>query len=74
MFTTYYSKSFLSNTYCGLWRPNSGTLAHSINNDLFTLKLGTDQQGNPTNLDCAYGYKVTWVGANKNTLSVVESY
>ncbi len=73
-FTTYYTKSLLSNTYCGLWRPNSGTLVHSINNDLFTLTLGTDQQGNPINLDCAYGYKVTWVGANGNTLSVVESY
>jgi hypothetical protein len=72
-FTTYYHASIVSNTYCGLWRPNSGELVHHVNNSDFTLTLGVNQSGNPTTLDCAYGYKVTWV-SNGLTGSVVLSY
>lgn len=72
-FTSYYSAPYVSNTYCGLWRPNSGTLTHHLNNADFTLTLGVDQSGNATTLDCAYGYKVTWT-INGTTNNVVLSY
>ena len=72
-FTTYYSAAYVSDTYCGLWRPNSGTLTYHVNNADFTLTLGVDQSGNATTLDCAYGYKVTWT-ANGSTNNVILSY
>ncbi|MEP7171828.1 MAG: hypothetical protein ABI855_20810 [Bacteroidota bacterium] len=72
-FTTYYNSSILSNTYCGLWRPNQGELVHNVNNSDFTLSLGVDQSGNPTPYACAYGYKVAWT-SNGNTGSVILSY
>jgi hypothetical protein len=71
-FTTHYNSPVVSNTYCGLWRPNSGEMVHHVNND-FTLTLGVDQSGNPTTLDCAYGYKVTWT-RNGNTRTAILSY
>jgi outer membrane murein-binding lipoprotein Lpp len=73
-FTTYYNSSILSNTYCGLWRPNQGELVHSVNSSNFTLSLGVDQGGNPTPYDCAYGYKVVWTNSNGNTGTVIISY
>jgi len=72
-FTTYYTTPIVSNTYCGLWRPNSGELIHHVNTSDFALTLGVDQSGNPTTLDCAYGYKVSWT-INGNSNSVVLSY
>ncbi len=72
-FTTNYNTQILSNTYCGLWRPNSGELVHHVNANTYSLTLGVDQSGNPTTLDCAYGYKVTWT-VNGTTNSVVLSY
>ena len=72
-FTTNYNTAILSNTYCGLWRPNEGELVHHVNGADFTLTLGVDQSGNPTTLNCAYGYKVTWVSGS-NTGSVILSY
>lgn len=72
-FTTYYNTPLVSNTYCGLWRPNSGTLTHHVNNADFVLTLGVDQSGNATTLDCAYGYKVTWT-TNGSANNVVLSY
>lgn len=73
VFTTHYNSALLSNTYCGLWRPNAGELVHHVNNSDFTLTLGVDQAGNPTTLNCAYGYKVTWATGTQNG-SVVLSY
>lgn len=72
-FTTYYNAPVVSNTYCGLWRFNSGELAHAVDGNTFTLTLGVDQNGNPTPYACAYGYKVGWV-VNGNSNSVVLSY
>ncbi len=72
-FVTYYNTSLVSNTYCGLWRFNSGELVHEVNSNTFTLKLGVDQNGNPTPYTCAYGYKVSWA-VNGNSNSVVLSY
>ncbi|MFN8144456.1 MAG: hypothetical protein U0073_08565 [Bacteroidia bacterium] len=72
-FTTNYTSPILSNTYCGLWRFNSGELVHHINSSVFTLTLGLDQNGNPTPYACAYGYKVSW-NINGNANSVILSY
>ena len=72
-FTTYYNSSVVSNTYCGLWRFNSGELAHIVNGNTFTLTLGVDQGGNPTPYACAYGYKVAW-NVNGNSNNVILSY
>ncbi len=73
-FTTYYNTAIVSNSYCGLWRPNSGELVHHVDGGDFTLTLGVDQQGNASTLACAYGYKVSWTGNNSNTSSVILSY
>jgi hypothetical protein len=72
-FVTYYNAPINSNTYCGLWRFNSGELVHLVSGNTFTLKLGVDQAGNPTPYTCAYGYKVSWT-VNGNSNSVVLSY
>jgi hypothetical protein len=72
-FTTYYHAPVVSNTYCGLWRFNSGVLVHHVKDNDFTFTLGTDKDGNATPLTCAYGFKVTWT-SGKNSASVVLSY
>jgi hypothetical protein len=72
-FTTYYNSPLISNTYCGLWRFNSGELVHLVNSNTFTLNLGVDQSGNPTPFACAYGFKVTWL-INGVSNSVILSY
>jgi hypothetical protein len=72
-FVTYYDAPWESNFYCGFWRPVSGTIIHQVNNKQFQLDLGVDQSGNPSTLNCAYGYKVTWT-VNGNTYSAVNSY
>ncbi len=72
-FITYYNQPITSNTYCGLWRFNSGQLVHEVDGDDYTLTLGVDQNGNPTSNTCAYGFEVSWnVGNNSN--SAVFSY
>lgn len=72
-FVTYYNQPITSNTYCGLWRFNSGQLVHEVDGDDYTLTLGVDQQGNTTSNTCAYGFEVSWnVGNNSN--SQVFSY
>ncbi len=73
-FTTYYNTAIVSNSYCGLWRPNSGKLVHHLSVGDFTLTLGVDQQGNATTLACAYGYKVSWTGSSGTTSTVILSY
>jgi hypothetical protein len=73
-FQRYYNTPILSNTYCGLWRPNAGELVHHVNNSHFTLTMGVDQNGNPTPYACAYGFKVNWTDSNGNSQSVILSY
>ena len=73
IFTTYYTVPLVSNTYCGLWRPNSGQLIHHLPNSDYNLTLGVDQNGNPTPYNCAYGFKVSWT-VNGNTYVTVISY
>lgn len=72
-FTTYYTAPLVANTYCGLWRPNSGNLIHEVNSSTFQLELGVDQSGSPTPYVCAYGYKVTWT-VNGNTYIRILTY
>lgn len=72
-FTTYYNAPVNSNTYCGLWRFSSGELVHHVDNNDFTLTLGVDQNGNPSTLSCAYGFKVEWSNGNSN-YDIVLSY
>jgi len=72
-FTSYYNAPIVSNDYCGLSRFNSGELVYKIQNNDFMFTLGLDQNGIPTTLNCAYGFKVTWtVGGNSK--SVILSY
>jgi hypothetical protein len=73
-FTTYYNSSVISNTYCGFWRFTGGELVHNINSNNYVVTLGVDQNGNPTPYVCAYGYRVTWKGANGNSVTRVCSY
>jgi len=70
-FITNYTSPWSSNTYCGLWRPVSGSVTHRVAGSDYILDLGVDQNGNPTPYNCAYGYKVTW---NNGTSTVIVSY
>lgn len=72
-FVTYYNEDIESNTYCGLWRPVAGDLTHEVDDNAFRLRMGLDQNGNPTSANCAYGYEVSW-DVNGNTSSQVFSY
>lgn len=72
-FTTHYTAPWRSNSYCGFWRPVSGSLTHNVGNRQYQLDLGVDQSGNPSSLNCAYGFKVTWT-INGNSASRVFSY
>ena len=72
-FVTYYNQPLESNTYCGLWRFNSGQLVHEVDGDEYSLTLGVDQNGNPASTTCAYGFEVSWEVGN-NTNSQVYSY
>jgi hypothetical protein len=72
-FTLSYSSQWTSNSYCGFWRPNSGTLTLHLNGNTYTLTLGVDTSGNPVSGTCGYGFKVTWSTTNANG-SQVFSY
>jgi hypothetical protein len=71
-FTTYYKAPLLSNTYCGLWRPNAGKVTHDVSGSIFELELGLDQSGNPTPYACAYGYKVTWSSGGNSYVRILS--
>ena len=74
-FITFYNAPWISNSYCGFWRPTSGSVNHSVvgaNN--FSLQLGVDQSGNPSTLPCAYGYKVSWTPTGGTAQSQIISY
>lgn len=73
-FTNHYTSRWVSDTYCGLWRPRSGEIQHRSDGNQVNLTLGVNQQGNPSTLDCAYGWKLGWNLANGNSGSKVFSY
>jgi hypothetical protein len=74
-FSTSYQSPWVSNSYCGFWRPTSGSLAHvvaGVNN--LSIVLGVDQSGNPSTLSCAYGYKVSWTPFGGTQQTHILSY
>ena len=73
-FYTYYQSPWISNSYCGFWRPISGTLSHQVGASNLGLQLGVDQSGNTSTLSCAYGFKVSWTPSGGNTQSEIISY
>jgi hypothetical protein len=73
-FTINFNSPWVSNTYCGLWRPVSGEVVYKIVDNDFMLTLGVNQNGEPSTLACAYGYKVTWTNSSGNIVSAVFSY
>lgn len=73
-FVTYYNTDIISNTYCGLWRPNSGELVHNVSSKDYVLTLGCDQNGNPTPYACAYGFKITWTPTGGSQTTLILSY
>ncbi len=73
-FTINYNNPWISNTYCGLWRPTSGEVVYKIVDNDFKLTLGVNQNGDPSTLTCAYGYKVVWTNSSGNMVSAVFSY
>ncbi|HRG57679.1 MAG TPA: hypothetical protein PK323_01910 [Bacteroidia bacterium] len=74
-FITYYQSPWVSNSYCGFWRPNSGSLTHVVGgSSTLTVDLGVDQSGNASTLACAYGYKVTWTPSGGTQQTQTLSY
>ncbi len=73
-FQTYYQSPWVSNSYCGFWRPVSGSLSHFVGPNNLGIVLGVDQSGNPSTLSCAYGFKVTWdpIGATPSQSQVIS--
>ncbi|MCY7361270.1 MAG: hypothetical protein LH629_04260, partial [Ignavibacteria bacterium] len=51
-FTINYNTPWVSNSYCGFWRPNSGQIVYTLDNASFSLTLGVDQNGNATPYVC----------------------
>lgn len=73
-FTTQFLSPWVSNSYCGFWRPVNGYVVHTVNGANYTLLLGVDENGNTSTLPCAYGYKVTWTPQGGTTQTLVNSY
>lgn len=74
-FKTSYQSPWVSNSYCGFWRPTAGSLSHEVagvNN--LSINLGVDQSGNPSTLSCAYGYKVNWTPFGGSLQTHILSY
>lgn len=73
-FVTHFISPWVSNSYCGFWRPNSGTISHLVNGSTYTLTAGLDQNGNPSTTACAYGYKIEWTPLGGTPQSTILSY
>ncbi len=74
VFTNSYQSPLLSNTYCQVWRPVAGTIDHRSNNNLVTIAFGVNQEGNPTQTTCAYGWKLSWQTSGGILGSEIFSY
>ena len=74
IFQTYYQSPWVSNSYCGFWRPVSGNLSHQVGIYNLGLQLGVNQNGDPSTLNCAYGYKVSWTPLGGTAQTVINSY
>ncbi len=74
IFHTYYQSPWVSNSYCGFWRPVSGSLSHQVGIYNLGLQLGVNQNGDPSTLSCAYGYKVSWTPLGGTAQTLINSY
>jgi hypothetical protein len=74
IFQTYYQSPWVSNSYCGFWRPVSGNLSHQVGIYNLGLQLGVNQNGVPSTLTCAYGYKVSWTPLGGTLQTLINSY
>jgi hypothetical protein len=74
IFQTYYQSPWVSNSYCGFWRPVSGNLSHQVGIYNLGLQLGVNQNGDPSTLTCAYGYKVSWTPVGGTLQTLINSY
>jgi hypothetical protein len=74
IFQTYYQSPWVSNSYCGFWRPISGNLSHQVGIYNLGLQLGVNQNGDPSTLTCAYGYKVSWTPLGGTAQTLINSY
>lgn len=59
-FTNQYLSRFTSDSYCGFWRPRSGTIQHKSNGNILTINMGVNETGQADTRDCAYGWKINW--------------
>jgi hypothetical protein len=73
-FVNAYRTPLISNSYCGFWRPVSGEIRHTAGANSATVQFGVNQQGNASQLDCAYGYKVSWQLSTGASGNAVVSY
>jgi hypothetical protein len=73
-FTNQYLARLISDTYCLLWRPRSGTIRYKSAGNTATLNFGVNEQGQPDSRDCAYGWKVNWNLANGVSGEKIISY
>jgi uncharacterized Zn-binding protein involved in type VI secretion len=73
-FTNHYKTRWVSDTYCQIWRPRAGEIEHRSDGNTVNLIMGVNQEGNPSTLDCAYGWKLSWNLANGNSGSKIFSY
>jgi hypothetical protein len=74
VFQTYYQLPWVSNSYCGFWRPISGSLTHQVGTYNLGIQLGVNQNGDPSTLTCAYGYKVSWTPLGGTAQTLINSY
>jgi len=73
-FRTAYQSPWISNSYCGFGRPNSGSLIHQVGVNNLSIELGVDQNGNASTLNCAYGYKIGWTPLGGSAQTLILSY
>jgi len=74
VFTNSYQNQLVSNTYCQVWRPVAGSINHRSNNNLVNITYGVNQEGNPTQTTCAYGWKLSWQISGGRNGSQIFSY
>lgn len=58
-YQTSITNSISANTHCGLWKPTSGTVLHTVGTFPVTVQYGLDLHGNPS-AGCPNFYQVSW--------------
>ena len=74
-YQTVYSSSILANTFCKLWRPTSGLVAHTVGNQTVQVVYGLNSSGTPVGLnDCATHFKIYWTNSASVSNSRLVAY